>query len=212
MAGAIARATPAFSGACEVCGTGRAGSYVVVDDLPMMMCSTCQQRLEAEGEMAARAYEMIEIRHLPGAVTALGAAVIGGLVWAAIGAITHRIFVIAAIGIGGLVALAYQRAAGRVDAAGRVIAGSFTLLSVMLGEVVLLSWWIGQEHPEIGFRLDVGWYAYVRIWAKDPGQEIVAMLFGLVGAWFATQALKKPKLVSKVESAGSTNGEPRKAA
>jgi hypothetical protein len=212
LVAAVARATPVFDGRCESCGAGVVRHYVVVDDLPMMMCAACQQRLRAEGEMADRTYDMIEIRHAAGAARALAAAAGGAVAWAAIGALTERMFAAAAIGIGALVAWAYRKGAGRVDHAGRVIAAALTLSSVVLGEILLYAWWVAKANPAVGFRLDAGWYVYVQTWLKDPGQEILSLVFALVGAWVASKALQRPKLRATIESAGDAESDQRKAA
>ena len=212
---AVARATPAFDGRCESCGSGGVRQYVLVDDVPALMCATCQQRVNAEGEMAERTYEMIEIRHLSGALLALAAVAAGALVWAALGALTQRIYSAVAIGIGALVAWTYRRGAGRVDNAGRAIAAALTLGSVVLGEILLYAWWVAKANPDVGFRLDAGVYVFVRTLAENPGQEIASMIFGLVGAWFATQALERPKVRASIEPAsraGVGDDEQRKAA
>jgi len=200
LVAAIARATPVFDGRCESCGTGVVRQYVRVDDLPMLLCTTCQQRMQSEGDMADRAYDMIEARHAAGATRALLAAMAGAVAWAAIGALTERMFAAAAIGIGALVAWAYRHGAGRVDRAGRVIAAGLTLFSVVAGEILLYSWWVAKANPEIGFRLDAGWYVYAQAWLKNPGQEVLSLFFGLIGAWVANRALQRPKLRAKIES------------
>lgn len=202
---AIVRATPVFDGRCETCATGQAREFVLVDELPMMMCTGCQQRLQHEGEMAEHAYESQDARHFNGLALACVAAVLGGIGWAALAVLTQSIFAAAAIGIGMLVAWAYRLAAGRVDLAGRVIGVGLTLVSVMLGEMLLYAWWISQAHPEVGFSLEAGWLTLVGTWAKTPGQEVVPLLFGLVGAWVASSVLQKPRLAARIESAGQTD-------
>src|SRR5262249_38515730 len=147
---AIARVTPGFDGRCELCSTGSARQFVLVDGLPTMLCATCQQRLTSEGEMADRAYDMKETRHLSGAFLAFLPALVGAVAWAAIAALTNRIFAMAAIGIGALVAWSYRRGADRVDLAGRVIAACMTIVSVVMGEILLMTWWVAKANPQIG--------------------------------------------------------------
>ena len=209
MVAAVARATRGFDGRCETCGTGSAPKYVLVDDLPVLMCTSCQQRLKSEGEMADRTYDMLEARHVPGALLAVIAALISGVAWAAVGAFTERTFAAAAIGIGVLIALAYQKGAGRVDVAGRVIAACLTLMSVVWGQVLIYTWWVAKARPDIGFNLDAGWYVYLGALKKNAGQEFAALFFGLVGAWVASQALQRPKLHASIEAA---DAEQKKAA
>ena len=208
---AIGRATGPFDGRCETCGTGVARNYVVVDDLPVMMCASCQQKLKAEGDMAERTYDMIEINHLQGAMLGLAASAGGAIVWAGLAALTHRIFSLVAIGIGALVAWAYRHGAGRVDLAGRAIAVALTLLSVTVGDILLYAFWVAQAHPEVGFRLDAGWVAYLLTWAESPRDEISTLVFGLAGAWVAISVLQRPRIAARIETAEG-RGEERKAA
>lgn len=162
--------------------------------------------------MAERTYDSIEVRYLAGATSGLAATVAGAAAWAAIGALTERMFAAAAIGIGALVAWAYRQGAGRVDRAGRVIAAGLTLLSVVAGEILLYAWWVAKAQPEAGFRLDAGAYVYAQTWAKSPGQEIMALFFGVLGAWVASKALQRPKLRAHIETEAEADGEERKAA
>src|SRR5262249_42319664 len=60
---AVARATPAFDGRCETCTTGTAKRHVLVDGLPMRMCTDCQQRANAAGDLAERTSDMTEANH-----------------------------------------------------------------------------------------------------------------------------------------------------
>ena len=212
LVAAVARATPVFDGRCESCGTGVVRRYVLVDNLPAMICTSCQQRMRSEGDMAERTYDMIEVRYLAGAARGLAAALAGAGAWAGIGALTERMFAAAAIGIGALVAWAYRQGAGRVDRAGRVIAAGLTLVSVVAGEILLYAWWVAKAQPEVGFRLDAGAYVYAQTWAKSPGQEIMALFFGLVGAWVASKALQRPKLHANIETEADAASEERKAA
>ena len=211
---ALARATPGFDGRCEICSSGQARQYVVVDELPTMMCTTCQERLRLEGDMAERAYEMSESLHIHGLLLATLAAVAGAAAWAGLAVLTQRIFAVVAMGLGALVAWAYKRGAGRVDVVGRGVAVALTLMSVVLGQVVLFALWIAQGSPDLGFSLEAGWYAYLTAWAETPVDSAVPVLFGLFGAWVALAALQQPKLASKLEAVGSPSEdeEQKKAA
>jgi hypothetical protein len=194
----LRRATRTFD-ACETCGSSPVHRYVVVDGLPMWMCESCQQRLRVEGEMASRSYDMSEARHVNGLALAAVAAVMGAIAWAGIGALTHRIFAVAAIGIGALVAYAYRMGAGRVDKSGRVIAAALTVSSVVLGEILMLAWWIAERYPEVAWDLHTAWLAYQHSWATAPADEGAALFFGVMGAWVASQALARPKLAARIE-------------
>lgn len=212
LVGAVRRVTPGFDGHCEQCVTGSARQYVLVDDVPMMLCGSCQQRMRSEGEMAERAYDMTETQRFQGATFAAVGATLGAIAWATFAALTDRISGLAAIGIGALVAWAYRRGAGRLDGAGRLIGATFTLISVVLGQVLYYAWQVSRIKPGIGFRPDLGWKVYLVSWSRQPGLEAIALLFGLVGAWFAFRVLQRPRQHKVIREAGEDPHESQRRA
>ena len=209
---AVARATPAFAGRCESCGVAEVKRHVLVDGTPTLLCPACQQRTLTEGEMAERAYEMTESNPGVGAALAGFAALVGAVAWAAVGALTQREFAAAAIGLGALVAWAYRRGAGRVDTLGRVISAAFTLASVTLGDLLLFAWWVAKARPDIGYRLEAGWFVYLSAWRERPADQVVSLLFAGVGAWIAFKVLERPKLRHTIQQAGEPPVETKRAA
>ena len=137
--------------------------------------------------------DITEARHMPGALLGALAAVIGAVAWAFFAALTQRIFAFGAIGIGALIAWAYRRGAGPVDGLGRAIGALLTLVSVMLGQVLFYAWAVAQSRPRVGFQLDAGLAAHLAVWREHPGTEVIVLLFGLVGAWVASRALRRPR-------------------
>ncbi len=212
LVGAVRRATRGFDGHCEQCVNGSARQFVLVDGVPMMLCGACQQRMRSEGEMAERAYDMSEAQHFQGAAFASVAATLGAVAWAGFAALTDRIFAAAAIGIGALVAWAYRRGAGRLDGAGRLIGAAFTLASVVLGQVLYYAWQVSRIRPGAGFRPDLGWKVYVASWGRGPGVEVIALLFGLLGAWVASRALQRPRQHHEILEAGQDPRETQRRA
>ncbi len=202
LLGAVGRATPKFDGRCESCSTGSVSTYVLVDGVPMMLCGSCRQRMRAEGEMAERAYDMQDASHATGALFALGASFAGAVVWALLEMLTGRIFAALAIGIGALVAWAYRKGAGRVDGVGRVIAGVLTLGAVVMGDVLIIAISMMTQPNAHGFPLLRAFSIYGAVAAKSPGSLVPPLLFGLVGVWFATKALARPKLKHDIREAG----------
>jgi len=213
LVAALKRATPGFEGRCEQCTTGVTRQFVLLDDVPALLCGNCQQRLRAEGEMADRTYDMSEARHLNGAALAALAAVLGAAGWALFAALTERVFALAAIGIGAMVAFAYRYGAGRVDGMGRAIGGVLTLASVVLGQILYYAWALSKEHPDFGFQLEGGLAVYLGMWGEQMGTEIIVLVFGLVGAWVATKALVRPAQHPVIREADQDPREaPRRAA
>jgi hypothetical protein len=202
---AVRRVTPGFAERCEQCGTSPVRSFVTVDDAPMILCNTCQQRILAEGEMAERAYDMTEARHLNGLCAAMFAALVGAILWAAVAVFTDRILVAGAMGIGLLVALAYKWGAQKLDNVGRVIGFVMTLGSVVLGQVIYYAWIVSEMRPELGFRFDVGWEVYKNAWAHEAKTEVFAVFFGLIGAWVASAALIRPKQSKTIRGSGEVD-------
>ena len=188
---ALARAAPAFDGKCEQCHTTAVRQFVFVDGVPKLLCGTCQERLRVEGQMAERNYDMLEARYLNGALLGLGMALLGAAGWAALAAGTGRILVAAGLGIGWLVAVAYRRGAGRVDRTGQLIGAVLTLGSVVFGQVLFYAWSVMRVRPDVGFRIGAGWLVYMRLWATSPGTDIIAVVFGLVGALAAFGMLRR---------------------
>jgi hypothetical protein len=209
---AVARATPVFAGRCEGCGVNEVRRHVLVDGMPMLLCTGCQQRTLAEGELAERAWEMTEANHGVGAVLAGFAGLVGATGWAAVSALTQREFAAAAIGIGALVAWAYRRGAGRVDTLGRGIAAAFTLMSVTLGDILLFAWWVAGARPDVGFRFDAGLSVYLSAWAKRPGDQVMTLVLAGVGAWVAFSALARPKLRHTIHQPDEADTTTRRAA
>ena len=187
----ISRATPAFDGRCEQCHTTQVRQFVFVDQVPKMLCGTCQERLRTEREMAERNYDMMDARHLNGFAFALVAAVVGAAGWALVAALTNRILAMAAIGMGALIAFAYRKGAGRVDLTGQIIGATLTVLSVAIGQLLFYAWSFAQARPDIGFHLTAGCLVYQHLWKTDPGTEIIALVFGLAGAFVSFGMLQR---------------------
>ena len=191
LVAAVGRAVPAFDGRCEKCKNTQVRQFVFVDQVPKLLCGTCQERLRSERQMAEQTYDMMEARHLNGALLGLAGAAGGAMLWALIAGATGRILAAAAIGIGWLVAALYRKGAGRVDLAGQVIGAVLTVGAVVAGQVLFYAWSVLQVRPDAGFRLASGWFVYLALWTKDPGTEIIALVFGLLGAIVSFGMLKR---------------------
>lgn len=209
---AVSHASVAPDGRCEDCRTGTVNGFVLVDEHPMFLCASCQQRRASEGELANRAYDMKDAAHARGLALGAGAALGGAALWAALAMATGRIWGVLAIGIGAFVAWAYKSGAGKVDGAGRVIAGLLTIGSMVLGDALFFAWVVAQHRPDIGFNLDAGWTVYARAWRAAPGQQVVSLLFALTGAWVAIRVLARPRLKPVIRRPEEIAPSRRKAA
>lgn len=198
---AIVRVSGAFEGRCEQCSNAPAREFVLVDQVPTMLCSSCQQRMRGEGELADQAYDASEANHVRGALFAQGAAMVSAGAWATLAIVSEHVFALAAIGIGAFVAWSYRRGAGRVDSAGRAIGAALTIGAVVSGQVLYWAWRVSIERPDIGFRFDAGLDVYLRSWASGPGSEILCLIFGGIGAVVAARALTRPHLHAHLRTA-----------
>jgi hypothetical protein len=204
---AIGRSTQPFDGHCERCNAANVRGFVLVDEVPMIMCSSCQERLRAEGDLAERTYEMKDANHLAGTILGLLAASAGALAWAILSIASGKIFAAIAMAVGLGVARAYRRGAGRIDASGRVIGAALTLGSVVLGDLLSVTYALSRD-PTIGgvpFGLAVALYAHVA--EKSPGKLAGPLLFGLLGVWISTRTLRRPKLHADIRAADGEAGK-----
>ena len=202
LLGAIGRATPPFDGHCERCNAANLRGFVLVDGIPMILCGSCQQHLRAEGEMAERSYELQDANHMAGAVLALLVAVVGAIACAIMAAVTGEIFAAVAIVTGLVVGRAYRRGAGRVDASGRLIGAIFTLGSVVLGDLLAITLGMWRGHAA-GVPFVRAMMLYENVAVKSPGKLVAPLLFGLLGAWASSRALRRPKLQAEIRPAGN---------
>ena len=207
LLGALKRAGLRHEPLCEDCRQRSVEGYVLVDGVPVRLCTSCQQARSSAGDLAARSYEMKEASYARGLLFAAGGVVAGAAVWAALAVATHRMFALVGIGIGALVAFAYKVGAGKVDVPGRVIAAVLSVVSVALGDVVFVAWMIANERPDIGFNLAIGLAASIGMHSENPRDAIFALLCGVGGAWMAVSALQKPQFVPKIEQAGTSGGD-----
>lgn len=190
-----------FSGQCEECGTSGVQRYVLLEGVPAYLCASCQQRLASEGDMAHRRYEQKEANYPLGVLYGAAGAAIGGVVWAFLVISTKHIYAIVAIGISALASFAYAKGAGKIDAAGRGIAALLTMAGVAFGDILCYAYAVHAAHPEVPFRIDIGWRIFLRVLTASPGELAGEIIFGLVGVGYVFSYLKKPKLKPKIEQA-----------
>jgi hypothetical protein len=209
---AVVRSTQGFDGRCEMCGNARVDKFMLYESVPVMMCDGCRSRSATEGQMAEQQYEQSEANYLLGTGYGTIAGVIGGTLWALLAIGTGKLYLAAAIGIGFLVAVSYKFGAQKLDRAGQAIGAVLTVASAALGDIIYYAWQVKLVRPDIGFRLDAGWYAFVEMLKESPGDIILTLVFGVVGAFVAAGWLAKPRFAPKIESAEEAAAPKRKSA
>lgn len=200
----LAQSVRPFEGRCEKCGTSVGESFVMVNSVPVRLCDACQQDLMLKGRSAEAAYDQGDANHLGGLVYAAGAAMAGGAGWAAISYFTDRIFALVAIGIAMLVGLAYKAGAKKLDRTGQVIGVLMTLAGVLFGDILFYSALVMKQKPELGFRIDLGFYVFLKLLQRGPRDVLLSLLFGAIGSLYVARFLARPRFVPKIEPADQT--------
>lgn len=201
LMGSLAQNARPFEGRCEQCGASVGERFVMVNGVPVHLCDPCQQALVQKGRAAAEHYEQGEARYALGVLAAGAAAVVGGTLWALISYFTGRMFALVAIGIALLVGFSYRLAAKKMDLAGQAIGVVFTMVGVLIGDVLFYSLLVMKQRPEIGFRPDAGVYVFLKLLERSPGDILFSMFCGLIGSLYVARMLAKPKFVPKIEPA-----------
>ena len=194
-------ATTAPAAGCRQCGSTSAGAPILVNDVIDRLCPACIERLQHEVKREMARYED-QPTNLPLAiVVAAVLAAITAVGWAAVTIATHRMFWLVAVGGGLLVGWGTTRAAGRGGTLVQAVGGVFTVLGVLLGEILVLAYRI-KEYA-VARRLTIGWMEFVEavprlLWASGT-DTLFALGGGLIGAYYAARKAAKPKLEVKVE-------------
>lgn len=122
------------------------------------------------------------------------AAIIGGIAWGAILAVTEYIFFWGAIIIGLFVAWAVQKGAKRASGGLIVLAGLLTIFSIFFGQIVAIAIVIA---PFGGSPLDAILF-YPEFVALAPVDVAISYIFAMVGvaaaAWYLYQQLRSERM------------------
>ncbi len=204
---AFAQMARPFEGRCEECGRTLGQGFVVVNGIPRALCETCQQGLVQKAQLAEAAYDQTEANHLMGVLLGVVAAVLGGAAWAAISFFTGRMFALVAIGVALLVGLGYRIGAKKMDRTGQILGVLLTIGGVMFGDILFYALLVMQKRPDIGFRLEAGWFVFVQVMQRSPGDLIFSLFCGIIGSYYVARMLARPRFVPKIEA-----GEEQKAA
>jgi hypothetical protein len=172
---------------------------VLFENVPVYLCTSCQERYVAEGTIAQRHYEQAEANYALGAVYGSLAAALGGGSWAALAIFTQRIYALVSIGIAWFVAWTYYQGAKKIDRIGQLIGAVLTIAGVVFGEVLYYAYLVHRDNPDVPFRLDVGWAVFLQVLQDEPRQVVISLVFSLVGVWYVFRFLQQPRLKPKID-------------
>src|SRR4029450_7809300 len=214
---AVQTASPPAPARCRVCGSdsgggpgllngggGRGGAEPVpLTGVLARVCPACTERLQHEVRQAMERYDAAPL-NLPLAVlTAAVLAGLGAVVGAGLAVATHRVFWFVAIGAGLLIGGGTTMAAGKRARPVQVTAAVFTLVSVLLGELLLVGYHLQQQAQRSRQQVDWAAFAQAARTTLGPlgGETAFAVGGALLAAWSATRMAARPKLEARVERA-----------
>ncbi len=198
---AVKGACPAMPETCRLCGSASGGEPVLINEVVDRVCPACLERIQHEVKRAREAYEGLHF-NLPMAVLAAAVLAVGcALAWAGIAIATNRAFWAVAIGSGLLIGWGTKKAAGKGGRGTQSLVALFTVISVLLGEVLIIAYQFDQYAKARGST--VNWAAFASavpnlLWHMGS-DTLFALGGGLIGAYYAARSASKPPLDVKVE-------------
>jgi hypothetical protein len=200
---AVKQFAPGFDGHCENCASSSTSSLTLMNGLPTYVCSGCQQKIHQELDQAAMKYEAIEPNYPNGLALGIGAAIVGALAWGLVAYAINRIFLYGAILIGYLVAAAVIRGTRKVTRFGQVIVPLLTVASVVLGDAIFFTL-VVMKSQNVPFSMQLLQTVLANMWEIEiKSDNILSLVFALVGAGYALYAARKPKFKATFETLGS---------
>lgn len=186
------------SGGCDLCATQSGATLCTLDGDPLLVCSTCSGRIEAENQDKLREWDAVEPAPVPGLLAGVAAAVAMALLWGGLAFWTNHIYALLAIGVGVVVAWSIRLAMRKVTLVGKVAAVVLTLASVMAGDFFFFLLSLGKEVGEplsLGLAGKLAPHFFSIEFSEASGY--LSLLFGVIGA-VAAAGMLKAKPVGRV--------------
>lgn len=181
---------------CRVCKSTSGSDPILLNGVVDRVCPACIERLQHEVKQAVQRYEDLPLNLPLAVVTAAVLAVVAAVAWAGIAIATNRMFWIVGIGAGLLIGWGTTKAAGRGGLAPQAVGGIFTVISVLLGQILFVAYHSQQYARARGGS--VNWDMFVSrlptiLWDLG-GDTLFALGGGLIGAYYAARFAAKPRL------------------
>lgn len=194
-----------FDGRCQECGSTSMSSMTLVNGVPALICSGCQERVRRDADKAGVDYEAIVPNYPNGLVLGIGAALAGGIAWGVVAYGINRIFLYGAILIGYFVAWAVMKGTGKVTRFGQIVIPVLTVASVLFGDAIFFTLRV-MKYRGVPFSGELLKAVIVRLWAMEThGSNVASIIFALVGAGYALYAARKPKFKVAFQQLGAPN-------
>jgi hypothetical protein len=191
-----------FDGRCEHCTSASTPALTLMNQLPVFICASCQEKVHHELDQAAINYDAIVPNYPNGLVVGIGAAVLGGVAWGLVAYAINRIFLYGAILIGYFVAGGVLKGTGKVTRFGQVIVPIFTVASVLFGDAIFYTL-VVMKHEGAPFSSKLLGAVLLHLWEiESEGSGVLTIIFALVGAGYALYAARKPKFKAAFQPLG----------
>jgi hypothetical protein len=198
---AVKRAAAPATASCRLCGSSTSTELILLNGVVDRACPSCIERFQHDVTLSSARYEDRPMHLLLAILVAAILAVVSSIAWAGMAIVTNQMFWVIAIGSGLLIGWGATRAAGKGGRPVQLVAALFTVLSVLLGQVLFIAWQVNQYLQSHG--MDTDWSKFV---ANVPGllwetgeDTLFALGGGLLGAYFAIGRASKPMPETSIE-------------
>lgn len=177
---------------CEKCDQ-QAGELFAIDGALTCICAGCREKAGEEDRAKIAAYAALDSRPLAGILAGVAVAALMAIAWGAVAYALDRVFLFASFLIGGAIAWAVNRAAGKVTVLGRGVTVALTIASVMAGDYIFIVLTAGKAlHRSVDASLlaDVAG-AFLQIEFSESSGWI-SLLFALLGAGYILYVNRPP--------------------
>ena len=144
-------------------------------------------------------YEEKEANVSLGVLYGIAGMIAGGIAWGMMAYTTERVYAIAALGIGFLIAWLVEKGMGKVTIPGKILVGFLTICSVLFGDLVFFTL-IFMKESASPFSLEL-FLSVLRNFAEIElrSENIATFLFAMFGAYYALKKFSKPSFKATFE-------------
>lgn len=200
---AVRPLAPGFDGRCQECGSTSMSSMTLINGVPGLICSGCQERMRQDADRAGVNYDAIVPNYPNGLVLGVGAALAGGIAWGVIAYGINMIFLYGAILIGYFVAGAVLKGTGKVTLFGQIVIPILTVASVLFGDATFWTLRI-MKYRGVPFSWTLLKAVILHMWTLETqNSNLGSIIFALIGAGYAIYAARKPKFKAVFQPLGA---------
>jgi hypothetical protein len=175
-------ATPFDVNKCENCGAS-VQAMVLANGYPTSMCNACQSKAELEKQTERQQYESSDSNLAKAFVYGMGAAIVGGGLWALVaywdydkGTYHPKLQIALSILIGALVAYGIKLGAGRINIAACALASVLTAAGKIAGDILFYSLIVADDQG-VGLSKELLQWCALNLWQLKWGFSPLVTVF-----------------------------------